>query len=447
MKKSLIFTICVVFLLSFASQVYAQEKLSFYAAVKCALENNNDLKAMKKALSANERDIGIARSNIMPKAKFNEDFISTNNPAQVFALKLNQTRLTSGDFAGAPGSFNNPNNITNFLTAISLEQPIYNRKSNIAIAMAKKEHSAQGYTYLRRQEELVNKVAQAYLAVNTNQEFVKVTVLDITDAKEHLRIAQSRYKNEVGLYSDVLRAQTAEVEAQQNYVSAVKNLNIAQRALGLLLGKQEKVDIIDSIPILSIKNADYYNKNYLCRNDIKAMEINVENAKNGIKLANADIFPTLGANASYNLYNNSYPFGAEGNNYVAGAFLNWDIFDGNKRKYETLKAKDKEAEAKEYLEGLKKAVSYKVFESYSNVEESAKNFELALTSLKSAEEGKRLVFKRWESSLSPFVDLMDAQTNLDRARANVIKSKNNYKSALITLSFESGIITKELAID
>lgn len=447
LNKTLILIICSVFIFNFAPQVYAQEKLNFIDAIKCALQNNNELNAMKSALSANEREIGIARSNLMPKVRANEDFVSTNNPAQVFALKLNQTRLTSGDFAGAPSSFNNPGNITNFLTAVTLDQSVYNRKSNIAVAMAKKEYSAQGYTYLRKQEELVNKVAQTYLMVNTAQEFVKVTSQGVSDAKEHLRIAQVRYKNELGLYSDVLRAQTAVTEAEQRYISAVKNLNIAKRALGLLMSKAESVEIADTIPDFTLKNIDYYNETALYRNDIKAMEINVENAKNNIKMANSDIFPTLNAVASYNLYQNNFPFGAEGNNYIAGAFLNWNAFDGNKRKYEVLKAKDKEAEAKEYLEGLKKAVSYKVYESYENVEEANKNLELAVSALKSAEEGTRLVQKRWESSLSPFVDLMDAQTNLDRARANVIKSNNDLKSALINLSFESGIITKELAVE
>jgi outer membrane protein TolC len=447
MKKNLILMLSSVFIFNFASQLYAQEKLNFIDAIKCALQNNNELNAMKSDLSANERNIGIARSNLMPKIRANEDFVSTNNPAQVFALKLNQARLTTADFAGAPSSFNKPGNITNFLTAVTLDQSIYNRKSNIELTMAKKEYSAQGYRYLRKQEELVNKVAQTYLTVNTAQKFAKVASQGIADAKEHLRIAQVRYKNELGLYSDVLRAQTAVTEAEQRCISAVKNLNIAKRALGLLLGKTESVEITETIPDFLLRNIDFYNVTALYRNDIKAMEINVENSKNNIKLANADIFPTLNTVASYNLYQNNFPLGAEGNNYIAGAFLNWSAFDGNKRKYEVLKAKDKETEAKEYLEGLKKAVFYKVYESYENVEESNKNLELAVSALKSAEEGTRLVQKRWENSLSPFVDLMDAQTNLDRARANVIKSNNDLKSALINLDFESGIITKELAVE
>lgn len=447
MKKSLIFALVALAINGSSLFAFAEEKILLKDAIKYAFDNNNTIKAIKSSLSASERDIGIAKSNIMPKLKAEEAFVSTNNPGQAFMFKIDQRNFTPADLAGAPNTFNNPGVVNNFLTGVTLEQPIYSRKANISIAMAKKEYSAQGYQYLRKQEELAQKVSQTYLLINTAQEFLYVAQQGITDAKEHLRVAQVRYKSGLGLYSDVLRAQTALSSAEQTCVSAQKNLNVAKRALGLLLGKQTSVDIAEIVPELKLKNADYYNDLSQYRTDIKAMQLNVENSKNNIKLANSAIFPTIGTLASYQLYDSKTPFGTEGHNYIAGAFLKWDIFDGNQRKYETLKAKDKSAEAKEYLEGLKQAVSYKVFDSYSSVEEAAKNVELACAAAKSAEEGQRLVLKRWQNSLSSFVDLLDAQTNLDKARADVVKSHNHYKASLINLSFESGILLKELGLE
>lgn len=447
MNKRVLWVIFAVILLFSNNLVFAEEKLTLKDSIKTALENNNELKALKNSLSASEKDIGIAKSNLMPKIKLEESFVSTNNPAQAFGLKLNQTRFTNQDLAGAPNSFNKPGVINNFQTSVALEQPIFVKKANIGIDMAKKQYSAQGYEYLRRQEELVNKLAQTYLSINTAKEFVNVAKKSVNDAKEHLRISQIRYNNGLGLYSDILRAQTALTEAEQNVVSTQKNLNIAKRTLGLLLGKQEQVDIQGNIPEIILKTIDEYNSFYLSRNDIKAFEIKVENAKNGIRMADADLYPTIGLGASYNLFDHRAPFAFEGHNYTAGAFLRWDAFDGNKRKYEKLKAKDQLAEVQEYLEGFKKAVGYKVFESYQNVEEAKKNIELSESALKTSKEGKRLVFKRYENGLSNFVDLLDAQINLDKARANVVKTHNDYKSALINLNFESGILVKELNIE
>ena len=95
---------------SFAEEIKVHDQtqnppINFKEAIVIALENNQELMGMKAALSASEKDIGISRSYLLPKVRVGEDFVTRNNPAQVFALKLNQTRLTSADFAGAPGSF------------------------------------------------------------------------------------------------------------------------------------------------------------------------------------------------------------------------------------------------------------------------------------------------------------------------------------------------------
>lgn len=445
MNKVLVVLIAIYLIVS--QSAIALDRLCLNDALKIALENNNELVAMKNSLSATERDIGIAKSFLMPKLKMDETFISTNNPGQVFALKIDQRRFTSSDLAGAPDSFNNPGIINNFTTGIGIEQPIFIKKAHVGIDMAKKEYSAQGYEYLRKQEEVALQVAQSFLSINTAKEFVKIANKAIDDANEHLRIANIKYASGTGLYSDVLRANTALTEAQQKLITAGKNLNVAKRALGLILGKQEIIDIADNVPEIAIQDLDYYNNVSLYRNDVKAMEIKVENAKNNIKYAESDYFPTIGAGAGYQLYDHRAPFAFEGHNYTASAAMRWDAFDGKKRKYEKLKAQDRLAEAQQYLEGLKNNVSYKVFESMQKIEEAKKNLELSESSLKSAEEGTRLILKRWENSLSAFVELMDAQINLDRARANVIKSSNDYKQALLNLGFESGTTFKDLGIN
>ena len=453
MRKYLI--ILILFLI--INPVFAQGKLeqeikpvsglSLQDAINCALQNNNELKALKNSLSAQQREIGIAKSNLMPHLKFDEVFLSTNNPALDFALRINQKRFTSGDLANAPGSFNSPNTINNFLTAITLEQPIYYRKSFVGLDMAKKEYSGQTYDFFRKQEEVAFNVSKTYLSAITAQKYVGVAQKAVIDSKEHLRIAQVRFKTGLRLYSDVLRTSTAVTKAEQNLVSSNKNLSLAKRALGLLLGTQTSVIINSIVPQLSLKNIDYTNTAIASRNDIKSLEAKVENAKNNVKFAESDYFPTVAGFGSYQLYDHRAPFAAEGHNYIAGAAIKWEIFDGLKTKNKKLQAKDRVAEAEEYLEGFKNQIAYKIYESCQNVEEAQKNLELANSALKTAEEGKRLVLKRWENALSPMVDLLDAQVNLDKARADVVKTTNDYKVALISLSYESGILFKDLGLE
>lgn len=454
MKKSIIF-IFIMLLFSiilwgqrvFAQDVFGQSvsanaflptKMDFYSAVKCSLENNNEIRAIRKALAATGKDVGIARSNMLPHARFSETFEATNNPIEAFALKLNQTRATAKDLS--LGTLDYPGGVYNFLTTLSLEQMILNKKAMVTIKMAKKEYSASEYAYIRKKEELINKVAQTCLKINTIKETIKVIEQGIKDANEHLEIAKERHSKNIGDYADVFRAQTAVEEREQKLISANKNLDITQRALGLLLGMENPVEIIDSVPEVKLNTMCYYKNLALFRSDVIAMEVRVENAKNNIKFEQADWYPTLNAVASYNFYDPYYPFGGLGNNYIAAAFLRWDIFDGMKRNYGVAKAKYKEEEAQEYLEGFKKGVNFRIYEVYSNVVEHQKNLELAIARKKAAEEGQILTEKDWSNSKLPFVSVIESQESLDATRLNLVNNQFDLQEDLITLIYESGII-------
>lgn len=445
-----VFVFCL-FLLPFAyclspSVVFASEKqVSLSDAIRSALENNHEVLAFKNSLSAQKEDIGVSRSFLLPKITFEERFMRTNNPTYSFMAKLNQERFAQTDFAVT--SLNNPKPTNDFQTSFSFEQPVFVRKAHIGLDMSKKEFSAKSEEFIRKKEEIALRVVQTYLMVHTAKEYVKVSEKAVEDAKEHLRIAELRYKAGLGIYSDTLRASTAVTDAEQRLVSAQKNLSVAKRALGLLLGMSESVDSIDEAAEFTAMGIDYYTNASLARKDVKSLELRHENTKNNVKLAESGYFPAIGIGGSYQLNDHRMPLGSEGDSWQLTAFLRWELFDGTKREYERSKAKYKAAETEEYLNGLKKAVAFKVYEAYLGVQEAKKNVELSKNALKTAEEGKRLVKIRYENALSPIVDLMDAQVSLDHARANLVAKGNEYRIAVANLSYESGTILKDLKIE
>jgi outer membrane protein TolC len=235
-------------------------------------------------------------------------------------------------------------------------------------------------------------------------------------------------------------------EEEQRLVSATKDLNVAKRALGLLLGMSESIDTTAELPEIPVRDISYYMDKSSSRKDIESMKLGYENAKNNVRVAESGYLPTVGIGGSYQLDDHNAPFGAEGNSWNIMAFLRWNLFDGTRREYERAKAKYEAAQMEEGLSGLKEAVSFTVYEAYLGVEESRKNIELAEAALKTAEEGRRLVELRYKGSLSPLVDLLDAQVNLDQSRANLVARKNEYEIAVARLNFESGTILQDLGI-
>ena len=78
--------------------------------------------------------------------------------------------------------------------------------------------------------------------------------------------------------------------------------------------------------------------------------------------------------------------------------------------------------------------------AYAKVKENEKVLELSRTSLKEAHESLRLILSRYENSLSPVIDLLDAQAAVARARMDLTGAVNAYDYSLAELYSQSGIL-------
>ncbi|MCX5822181.1 MAG: TolC family protein [Deltaproteobacteria bacterium] len=441
----------VIFLFFFLAAMMAEagsaagERLTLDEAVRMALNNNHELQAQRNAHAAKGAEVGIARSSLLPKISLEERYLRTASPVYAFMTKLNQERIEFADFA--PDTLNHPGAINDFQTAVTFEQPLFVKKANIGIEMSKMEVSASEEALHRKKEEVAFKVVQYYLMVSTTGAYVKVAEKSLEDVQEHQRLAEVRYAAGLGLYSDTLRAATAAAEARQRFVSAEKNFSVAKRALGLMVGSAEAVEVAAETPALPVREIESLRTQSQARRDVKSLEMKTENARNQIKLAEAGYYPMLGVGGTYQWNDHNHPLGGEGDGWQVMAFLRWELFDGAKTKYEKIKAGYQASEAEEYLKGMKKMVSFQVDEAWLTLEEAKKNQELAQEELKTAEEGRRLVKVRYEGALSPMVDLLDAQVSFDRARANRVAKENEYKLAIFNLGYASGTILQELQME
>lgn len=430
--------------------VTAQERgterhMTVMEAVRQALAGNHEIRAREGSAMAGKDEIGVARSSLLPKVFFEERFSRTTNPTYAFMDKLNQERITRQDFD--PDLLNHPDAVSDYQTSISVEQPLFVQKAIIGLGMSKKEAEARNHELQRKREEVSFLVVKACLMITSAREYVKAANQGVEDAREHLRVANLRYGNSLGQYADTLRASTALTEAMQRKNVAVKQLGLAKRTLGLLLGTSESIDVTDTKVDLPLKDLSFYEEAAGSRNDIHAAELRHENAKDNIRMAEAGYLPYLGLGGSYQLNDHGHPFGSEGDSWMVSAFLRWDLFDGTKREYERARARSLAFQAGEQIMAMKQGVSYRIAESYLNVEEARRNLDLARQALRTSEEGTRLVRIRYENGLSSLADLLSAQASLEQARAGLVDRANAYDTSVAELSYESGTILKDLNVE
>ncbi len=433
----------IAFLIFFYSRpLLAEEKAySLKEAIEIALKDNPELRAGSMNLRATKEDISIARSYLLPQLRIEERFMRTDNPAYVFSTKINQERFTAEDLMGAPGTFNNPSPVSNFQTILSIEMPVYVRKAWLGLDISKKQYETVNIEFERKKEEIAFEVIRVYLGIRTAKEYINVAKLGLENAEEHLRIAKKRAEAGLGLQSDVLRAEVGVAEARARLVSAEKNHLIAKRALGLLMGLDEPVEIKDQTGFdPELLDEAYYIERALQGKEIKALELRYENARNLLSLERSDYLPQLGIGAQYELDDPNTPFGSEGKSWQVMAFLRWDLFSGGKTLAGSKRAEYRLKEAAEYLEGAKKSLRFRVHEAYSSVLEAKAHLELARSGLQAAEEGRRLIKIRYENNLAKIVDLLDSQTALDSARAQVVQKEGAFYEAMARLLFVSNMM-------
>jgi len=73
-----------------------------------------------------------------------------------------------------------------------------------------------------------------------------------------------------------------------------------------------------------------------------------------------------------------------------------------------------------------------------------KRLEVTRHSVLDAEETVRLLTKRFENSLATMVELLDAQTALNQARANLVEAEAGYTLAGGRIYYMTGTFVKEM---
>ncbi|KAF0219708.1 MAG: outer membrane efflux [Geobacteraceae bacterium] len=429
------------------SVVFADNgKVSLNEAVHMALERNHLLKAAVYERSAAEREISISRSRYFPHIYLDETASVSNAPTRVFMMKLDQGRFSQNDFE-IP-NLNHPSAHGDFRTAFTLEQPLLDFSIGSGREMAEKEFSARDFALERRRQEVAYKVFSAYLDVQKSKAYVKVAEQAVADAREHERLAKVRNEAGVGLKSDELRARTFLSEAEQQSITAKNDRLLAGLRLAQVVGGEagESLDISEEVkaPDVTTGNGELMRVALQNRPDLKEVEAGMGKAAVGITIARNAYLPTIYGSATYQMNDRDIPFGRDNDAWMVGANLRWELFDGMRRRSETSKAQLMKNAASEYLENYRKEIALQVEEGALRREEAGKRLEVARHALLDAEESVRLISRRFENSLMTMVELLDAQTALNRARAQLVENESSYAQATARLFHAAGIFLKEV---
>ena len=418
----------------------AMEAVDFSQAVARALSNNAFVQAAGEEAIAARNDADAARGHLLPSVRFDERFVRTTVPAEAFGLKMNQEKLLASDFADVR-NFNSPPPRNDFIATLSLEQPLFAPKAYIGYGMAKVEADAKGQDLYRRKEDAVYRVLAAVLDVITARQFVEVAGQGLSDAREHLRIAESLEAVGMGLASDALRAKVAVATAEGAKVAAGNRLELARRRLALAMGEPgaPPVDVAGPPPEFPDPGSPVEEGTGATgRADLRASSLRVANAARYVRLRQSGYLPEVGLSAAYQVDAEDSPFSSDNRSWKVGVGLTWNIFDGMRREAELGKAVSERRRAQATHRGMQDQAAFEEVQADLGVKEATLREEIARAALASAEESVRLLASRYENRLGRMVELLDAQTALDGARAARVRAENDVRLSRAQRLYASG---------
>ncbi|SNZ12130.1 Outer membrane protein TolC [Hydrogenobacter hydrogenophilus] len=426
-------------MLALIGGAFAKE-LTLESAISIALENNLEIRAFKSDIKAKELELKSVKGSYFPKIKLEEIFTRTDIPVYAFMSKLNQERFGIEDFQ--PSKLNNPPAINNFETKLSIEVPLWlGGKIQAMEKTAFHNLSAVKEDYERKKDEVVLKVYHAYMDAVLAKNSVEVSHQVLKDAQEHVRLAESMYKVGTALLSDVLRARVYLSKAEENLKASENNYRVSKKAIELItnteLGDFDVVSV-ETCPAVSVEKLK--DMALERRQDIKALQERIKVLEGMYGVVLSDNLPQVYAFGSYSLYSKSAPFGSDGSGYMVGAGISWSFDTG----LSTLRRAQSYLETKRALEErlklLKASVFFEIDKAYADYQNALYSLRSAEERIKQSQEVVRTMELRYKTGLARIVDLLDAQTELDRARFEKLQALNNCQKAYANLLYSAGLI-------
>ena len=433
-----------------------QLRLTFSEAVGRTLSQNPALGVSQARINEARAAIEQAGGNLLPTLDLSFSVMGSNNPLNVFGMKLQQREATFGDFGvqeymdtsgftdfikqtgaptperirqandTAPDKLNNPGWHHNFQTSLKLQVPVYNGgkiREMRTQAQALLQAAQAGDEAARQQ--LVLHTIEAYAGINTAEAFVEVARQAREAAGSYRDLSQKLYDEGVVTKADLLKAEVnlgereLDVEAARNQAAnATDGLKVlAGIDTGRAVTVPESIDV--ALPETDLPRA---REIALASNPrIRALRGKITAARAEVDVARAEFKPHFNLMAQQDFNDDS--LGLSNDSYTVGGMLTWRVLDFGARSGQVDRAQAKvNASLAERQQALNRLVG-QVGEVWRAANMAEKRVDVRRMAIRQAEEAVRLETLRYQQGLATMTELLAAQTELDNARAELIRAR------------------------
>lgn len=428
--------------LALAPASVAAQTLDFRQCVDLALAQNPDLAVSRSQIEQAEAGLRQAEAGRLPRVNLSLTGTHTNDPLGAFGLKLGQERVTGGDFD--PARLNDPKATNNLNTRVEVAWPVYTGgqvQSYVSQAQSL-VRAAQSGDFAARQQ-LILQVLMSYQGVHTARAHVQVAEQALAAAEEYVRVTQRMHQQGLAVKSDVLSTRVHLEDARVRLAEAKNGVANALDRLKLLLGKSldDPLDVgAPVLPRLLSGNEQELRRQALEGHPaLAALGSQLEAAAAQIEAARAGKRPQF--NIMLRQDWNDKTIGLAASSQTVAGVLTWTAFDAGVTRAGVDRAEASRREIAARLRQAQDGIALQVAEARRRALEAQERVAARELAVEQAEEAQRLVRRRYENAMATIVELLTAQVQLDRARADLVAARHELAVQRAELQRAVGVLT------
>ena len=423
----------LVFSAATLSQLSAQpsQPLSLKDCRRLALENNEQVMIANNAVEKAKLDRQIAFAQYLPKVDGSFTMIQLQDQdlldiGDVLGLQL-QTRGT-------------------YLAGINVTLPLYAggqlTAANRLAAIGQKVSEEQ-----RRKTEmqLIADVDNAYyqlIAVRAKVQMLEAYAQQMQGLYDQVKLAAGV---QMATENDLLRITTKQNEVSYQLQKARNGEQLCGLALANIIGADFEQTIVPTDTVLTVATQSQQtglSEDFSSRPDLLLLQQQVQANEVLVKKERSNYLPTLALIGSYSYHDNlklkgelnlpsgrslDYNHTIRGGSPYAMLALKLPIFHWGAELKKVKKAKLSLSDSQLQLQQLERSMRVEVRRAVQNVTDAQRMVETAALGRQQADENLRVMRQKYDNQLCTMTDLLDAQSQWQQARSNLIEAQAQLK--------------------
>jgi outer membrane protein len=422
MNWTLGFTLLTILVVTTVWGQALQQPLTLEESIKIALEKNLPLHSAVMGVEGSEFRRKEAITNFLPLWTGQYGYTRYNTPIVVGFVP-----------ASAPGALGS-RDIFDMNT--TLQQPIFTGGLNLAnYRFAKLGVDLSKASVETTKRDVVLQVRVGYFNIIRAEKFVDVAKQAVKQFEAQLEVTKAFFDVGIVPKNDVLQAEVRLANAVQALISAENALATAKASFNTLLLREintpfEVVDILAYKPFpLGFEAA--LEEALRQRPEIKAAQVNIDQAKENVKIAKSGFFPTISLAGNYSRVSDAAGLNGDmtTERWTIQALATLTLFDWGNTAYKVGENKVKVNQAEDSKTQLILSITFEVKNDYLNMLVAEKSLGVAQKAIEQAEENLRMNEERYKYQVATQTDVLDAVTLLAQARVNYYGALSDFNVA------------------